>query len=227
MLGNDRDPVSASAGRQMGINAILRRLCMKKIMRLALVTTVLPLAMSTTTAQSTNVVQRANFVLKGTTQTSSGVTSVRLVNKDILAALNATGEYQFGPKATLLFVSTDDQPPVLIVSEANRGQASNTDISDYFDVTEVGDKVRSANDKTRWETWNFAFDNGNTNETAFELWGATTIHRGAIRTRGVGTLAGPQRVQSDVRGVGRVEGAITIFSGRVDGTNPNLTMSEP
>jgi hypothetical protein len=183
--------------------------------------------MSSAIAQSTNVVQRANFVLKGTTQTSSGVTSVRLVNKDILAALNATGVYQFGPKATLLFVSADDQPPALVVSEANGGSATSTDISDYFGVTEIGDDVHSPSDKTRWETWNFAFDNGNTNETAFELWGATTIHRGAIRTRGVGTLAGPQRVQSDVRGVGRVQGAITVFSGRIDGTNPTLAMSEP
>jgi hypothetical protein len=92
---------------------------------------------------------------------------------------------------------------------------------------EIGDEVRSANDSTRWETWNFAFDNGTTNhETSFELWGATTIHRGAIRTPGVGTLAGPQRVQSSVRGVGRVKGAITIFSGTVSGANATLVTSE-
>lgn len=185
------------------------------------------LAMSSATAQSTSVVQRANFVLKGTTQTSSGVTSVRVVNKDILAALNATGVYQFGPKATLLFVSTDDQPPALVVSEASGGQATNTTVSDYFGVTEVGDEVHSTHDNTRWETWDFAFDNGNTNETAFQLWGATTIHRGTIRTPGIGTLTGPERVQSDVRGVGRVKGAITVFSGTISGAKATLAMSEP
>jgi len=45
-----------------------------------------------------NVIQPVFFVLKGTVQTVSGVASVRVVNKDIVAALNATGVYQFDPK---------------------------------------------------------------------------------------------------------------------------------
>jgi len=196
---------------------------MKKMMRFALMTALLALATCGATAQSTNVVQRANFVLKGTTQTPSGATSVRVINKDILAALNATGAYQFGPKALLLFVSGDDQTPALMVSEVSGGKTTTTDVSDYFGVTEIGNEVRSRNESTRWQTWNFAFDNGNTNgETGFQLWGSTTIHRGAIHTPGIGTLAGSERVQSDVKGVGRVQGAITIFSGSVSGANATL-----
>src|SRR3954465_4926751 len=99
------------------------------IMRLALTTVLLALVISSATAQSTNVVQRANFVLKGTIQTSAGVTSVRVVNKDILAALNATGEYNFGRKAALLFVSSDDEPPAVVVSEGSGQEATNTDVS--------------------------------------------------------------------------------------------------
>ena len=188
----------------------------------ALITSLLALAISNAPAQSTNVMQRANFVLKGTTQTSSDVTSVRVVNKDILAALNATGEYNFGRRAALFFVSTNDQPPALIVREGSGRQATTTDLTDYFGVTEIGDEVHSAKDNTRWETWDFAFDNGTTNETGFQLWGATTIERGALRAPGVGPFTGPRRVQSTVTGVGRVQGAITVFSGTVSGANATL-----
>lgn len=199
---------------------------MKKILRSAFITGLLALAISNATAQSTNVLQRANFVLKGTTQTTSDVASVRVVNKDIIAALNATGEYNFGPKAALFFVSTDDQPPALIVREGRGQQVTNTDVSPYFGVTEIGNEVRSRNESTWWETWNFAFDNGSTNETGFQLWGETTIHRGAIHAAGIGKLKGFRRVQSEVRGVGRVQGAITVFSGSVSGANATLVRTE-
>lgn len=195
-------------------------------MRFAITIGLLAAAISSATAQSTSVVQRANFVLKGTTQIPSGSSSLRMVNKDILAALNATGVYKFGPKATLLFVSSDDQPPVVMVSDVVGGQTTNTDVSDYFGVAEVGTEVRSSNQGKWWETWNFAFDNGDAKETGFQLWGETTVHRGTIRTKGVGTLIGPQRVQSSVRGVGRVQGVITIFSGTVSAANATLVTSE-
>jgi len=72
---------------------------------------------------------------------------------------------------------------VLVVQEGSGRQTTNTDVSDFFGVTELGDPVRSADDRTRWETWNFAFNNGTTNETAFQLWGATTIQSGTTHTR--------------------------------------------
>jgi hypothetical protein len=201
---------------------------MKKLInRFGPLTTVLALAtamsMPSASAQSTNVVQRANFVLIGTTQTPTGDKTVRVVNKDILAALNATGAYNFGPKAALFFISANDQPPGLVVREVIGGQTITTDLSPYFGVEEIGDEVDSGNDKTRWETWHFVFDNKNTNsESGFELWGLTTIHRGAIHTSRIGTLAGPQRVQSNVKGVGRWQGATTIFSGSISAGNPAL-----
>jgi hypothetical protein len=200
---------------------------MDKIMRLALATGLLSLAITSATAQSTTVVQRANFVLKGTVQIPSGATSVRVGNKDILAALNESGAYHFGPKATLLFVSSGDQPPVIIVRDVSGEQTTNTDVSDYFGVTEIGNEVRSHNQGTQWETWNFAFDNGLTNETAFQLWGATTVHRGAIHAPHIGTIEGPRGVQSKVAGVGRLQGAITIFSGTIFGANASLDRAEP
>ena len=196
---------------------------MNKIVRFALLAGLVAPAIPSATAQSTNVVQRANFALKGITQTSSGTRLVRVVNKDIIAALNATGEYQFGPKAALLFVSSDDQPPVLVVRDASAGTNTTTEVSDYFGVTRIGDEISLRKDGARLETWQFAFDNGNTNgETGFELWGSTTIHRGAIHTAGMTTLTGPQRIESKVRGVGRVQGAVTIFSGSISGAKATL-----
>lgn len=201
---------------------------MKRIIPFTLIIGLSTLTVFTAIAQTTNVMQRANFVLKGTMQATSGVgvTTVRLNNKDLLAALNATGQYQFGPRATFLFVSTDDEPPAVMVQVRVGRQVTNTDIGDYFGVTEIGNEVHSQKDDKRWETWNIAFNNGTSNETAFILWGATEIHRGAIHARGVKPVIGSQRVESDVRGVGRIEDTITIFSGRVSGVNATSSVTE-
>jgi hypothetical protein len=156
-------------------------------------------------------------------QTSSGAKAVRLGNKDILAALNASGEYKFGPKATLLFVVSDDQPTGLIVQDGKAGQTTDTDVSAYFDVTEIGEGVRSPDGGMVWETWHFGFDNGNTNETAFELWGTTTIHNRPINLRRVASPSSSQRIESSIRGVGRLKGVVTIFSGTIYGGTFSLT----
>jgi hypothetical protein len=200
----------------------------EKIMRFALIAGLLTAATSSAIGQTTNVVQPAYFVLKGTTQTASGgVKSVRVVNKDILAALNETGAYQFEARAALLFVSTDDeQLPVLMVRNVSGSQVTTNDIGDFFGITEIGDEVRSPDDSIRWQTWNFAFDNNTTNETAFQLWGATTIERGTVHAGRNGEGAGSPAFVSDVRGVGRVQGAVTVFSGTVSSGNAALVREE-
>jgi len=199
---------------------------MKNSIRFAITTGPLALAICTATAQSTNVELPATFVLKGTVQTASGAKMVRVISKDIVAALNESGAYQFTPGATLLFVSSDDQPPLIMVHEGRGLQTTNTDVSDFFDVTEIGDPVRSPDDSTRWETWHFSFDNAATNTTGFQLWGETTIHRGAIHTTKMGTVTNAPGVQSTVTGVGRLNGAITIFSGSVNGANSTPARNE-
>ncbi len=196
---------------------------MKKIMRFVIMIGFLGLAMATANAQTTNVVLPAFFVLKGTTQTATGAKSVRVVNKDIIAALNETGVYQFGRRATLLLVTTDDETPEIMVRDVNGGQVTTNEVGDYFDITEIGDEVRAPDGSTRWQTLNFAFDNAtsdaSTNETAFQLWGATTIQNGTSPTRRTREAANNPSFRSDVRGVGRVQGAITIFSGTVSSGN--------
>jgi hypothetical protein len=183
----------------------------------------LGLAMVTANAQTTNVVLPAFFVLKGTTQTATGVKSVRLVNKDIIAALNETGVYQFGPRATLLMIATDDETPAFVVRDVTGGQATTNEVGDYFDITEIGDEVRTPDGSTRWQTLHFAFDNAtsdaSTNETAFQLWGETTIQNRTSPSRETRQATNSPVFLSVVRGVGRVQDAITIFSGTVSSGN--------
>ena len=181
----------------------------------------LGLAISSTTAQSTDVVQRATVSLKATVQTASGAKTAHVANKDIIAALNASGAYNFGPNATLLLVVSNDQPSGLLVQDGNSGQTTNTDVSGNFVVSEIGDEVRSPDGSTIWQTWNFGFDNGSTNaETAFELWGATTIRHRIIGIPGFGGTAAPPRIQCSVKGVGRLQGAVTVFSGTISSSTP-------
>jgi transcription elongation factor len=198
-------------------------------MRFALITGLFGLAISSAIGQSTNIVQPAYFVLKGTiqTQTASGVKSIRVVNKDIIAALNETGVYQFGPRATLLFITTDEQqPPELMVRDVSAGTVTTNDIGNYFGITEVGDEVRSPDNSTRWQTWNFAFSNGITNDTGFQLWGATTIQRGAVHSARNGEVTGTPVFISDVRGAGGVQGTNTIFSGTIYSANSTPVASQ-
>lgn len=194
-------------------------------MSLSVVVMLLALPALRSAAQSTNVIQHAFFSLKGIEQKASGgVTSVRITNKDILAALNTFAGFNFSSGAVLLFSSTDNQPPALVVHDVNGRQATNTDMSAYFGVTDIGDDVHSKNDRTRWATWEFAFDVANTNatETGFQLWGKTTLFRRPVQGPGIPTLVRTYKFDSEVNGVGRIQDAITIFSGKVSGTYRDL-----
>src|SRR5262249_24798752 len=103
------------------------------------------------------------------------------------------------------------QPPVLMVRDVIGNQVTTNDVGDYFGVTEIGDEVRSPDNSIRWQTWNFAFDDNTTNETAFQLWGATTIQRSTAHAGHNGEFAGSPTFMSDVRGVGRVEARLPFF----------------
>lgn len=193
-----------------------------------MIAALLVVALSRATAQSTDIVQRVAFVLKGIVQTSSGAKTVRVGNKEILAALNASGAYKFGSNATLLFDLSDDQPPTLIVQDGTPGQTTNIDVSALFSISEIGDEVLSRHSNISWQTWQFGFDNGNTNaETGFELWGSTIVRLGSTNTTGVGTFGGPPLVQSNVSGVGRLNGAVTVFSGTISTEAPLLVRIRP
>ena len=175
-------------------------------------------------AQSTNIVQSAAFMLTGLEQTPSGsITMVRVTNKDLLAVLNATGNYNFGSGATLQFIGTDNELPTIVVREMIGGQVTTTDVGNNFGLSEKGEEIHSFGDATRWATWMFAFDNGQ--ETDFQLWGFTTIYNRDIRSVGAGAIRGMEYEASHVQGVGGIGGRSTVFYGEVYGYNPVLELN--
>ena len=170
----------------------------------------LALAASPAMAQTTNVVMKAYFVLTGIKQVNGGVTYVRVTNQDILAALNATGNFNFGSGAQLILVSTDDQLPVVKVRQ---GDGTTTDVGAYLALVGVDDEVHSANNLVSWAYWTYDFDNGN--GTDFRLSGMATLYRGTVTGPGIGTLTRTYNASTRVYGAGGLKGASTIFSGTV------------
>jgi len=197
---------------------------MRTIVQLGIIIGVCILGNSRLAAQSTNIIQQAYFVLTVLEQTPAGrVSLVRITNKDILTALNASGDYNFGTGARLVFVSTDNQLPDIVVREGSGGQVTTTDVGNNFGVTEQGDEVHSLDDSIRWATWVFAFDNGQ--ETDFQLWGFTTLYNRAIHSAGVGTIRGIYGELSRVNGVGGIRGQNAVFYGSVSGGYPHLEVN--
>lgn len=197
---------------------------MRRLLQLGIVVCVCGMATTRLAAQSTNIVQHAYFVLTGLEQTPAGrVSLVRVTNKDILKELSASGAYNFGPGASLLFVSTDNQLPTIAVRETNGSQVTTTDVGNNFGLTEQGDEVHSFDGATRWGSWMFAFDNGQA--TDFQLWGFTTLYDRIIQSAGVGTILGNYGELSRVSGVGAIEGQNTVFYGNVYGGYPTLEVN--
>src|SRR5436190_22282373 len=112
-------------------------------------------------AAVTNVAMVMQFSLTGVRQAGPAtVTGVRISNKDILAALNATGRFDFASNAQLLLLSFEGNLPNFAVRERNGTNVTTTDISSYFDLSEVTE-VHSADHLTSYALYVFTFDNQN------------------------------------------------------------------
>ncbi len=169
-------------------------------------------------AQTTNVVMDAYFVLSGLTQSPSGrVIGVRILSKDILAVLNATGTFNFSPAAKLLFRSTDDNVPVMVVRDTNNGQETTTELGNYFGLSDIGSEVHTPDHLLGWGVWAFAFDDGK--GTDFHLWGLNTLRRRTLAAAGVGQLTRAYQVVVPVSGHGDVGATNTVFYGTVYAVN--------
>src|SRR5436190_17293452 len=116
---------------------------MKKSIKFAAVSTFVALMVSAASAQTesasarTNVALIANIVLTGFKQTDgSNATPMRITNKDLLTALNATGHFTFGKNAQLILLSKDDQLPTASIRERTGATATTTDISNFLTITQ-------------------------------------------------------------------------------------------
>ena len=159
---------------------------MKTMTRIGVMSALLALITGIAEAQTTNVYLQAYFVLSGVSQTSGGQAgSVRIIDKDILAALNATGSFNFGSNARLLLKSYNDQLPTFVVREKNGNQVTTTDVSNFMSVEEAAE-VNAKNGAVTYAVWVFTLNNQK--GTSFSVSGFLSLYRGTIKSQGIGPL---------------------------------------
>jgi hypothetical protein len=165
--------------------------------------------------QPITVAMITQFSLSGVKQVSdSSMGSVRISNKDILAALNATGKFNFGNNAQIVLLSVNANLPSIAIRERSGTNTVTTDISSYFFITEPME-VHAAGDKAGYAIYVFNFDNHN--GTSFSVGGETTLHAGTIIAPGGGQLFRDKTLSSTVYGSGAVNGASIVVRGTVHG----------
>lgn len=191
--------------------------------RIKLGTLILLLAWAGSIASSpgqgvTNVALVANFALTGFRQVGSqDVMPVRITNRDIFNALNATGRFSFGSNAQLLLVSTDDQEPLIWARERNGMNVTTTDVSSFLSITQP-EEVDGNNGMTSYAFRIFNFDDHNGN--SFSVSGVTTLQRGLIVSRNIGPLDRVRTGTAQVTGGGTIAGAAAMFQGTVTAGSP-------
>jgi hypothetical protein len=173
--------------------------------------------------QSYSTVKDAFIVLTAIVQKPDGGTNkVRITNKDILVALNATNAFNFDQDARLLLRSDNAGIPYFIVRESTRnvGTNSEVDVSDFLTLTEPDDAVHGHNEIVNWGIWNYTLNGAG--GTDFTFWGFTTLHTGAIPTGNGGKLLRAVNLVSTGSGPGHVDGANAQFSGKISANHGRL-----
>jgi hypothetical protein len=182
---------------------------MKMVIKLAVLLSVMALNASSVQAQTTYVVLKAYFALSGLQQTSSGAVSVRITNKDLLAAMNATGSFHFSSGAQIILQSFEDQLPVILVRDTN---GSTTDVSSDLTLSDSGSEIHTANNLTSWAIWNYALSTGKSLD--FNISGLASLYRGPINSPN-GTLTRVYNAGTHLYGQGDIGGSPAVFSGAV------------
>lgn len=172
--------------------------------------------------------KNAFFELTAIVQTADGGTNkVRITNKDVLAALNTAGDFNFDNHAKLLLRSIDGAIPIFVVRESGSKVVTNSevDVSEFLTLVEPDDAVHGRNQMVNWGIWNYTLNAaGGTNAagTEFTFWGFTILHTGAIPTGQGGKLLRTVNLVSTGSGPGHVDGANAQFSGRVFANHARL-----
>lgn len=179
------------------------------------------LSAQTNTNQIYSTVKDATFALTAIVQTSDGGThNVRIINKDVLAALNGTGAFNFGADAKLLLRSVNGGIPSFVVRESVSNEVATTDVSDYLTLTEPDDAVHGRDSKVNWGIWNYTLNGGGGID--FTFWGLTTLYTGSIPTGNGGDLLRTVKLNSIGSGPGHIAGANAQFSGKISGDNARI-----
>lgn len=164
--------------------------------------------------QSYTVSMVTQFSLTGVKQVSdTSKTSVRISNKDILAALNDAG-FSFSTKAQIVFLSVDGNLPSVAVREGTGSNVVTTDVSSYFSIGEVTE-IHAAGNSASYAIYIFNFDNRH--GTSFSVQGQTDLHEGNITAPGGGQLSRDKTLSATVAGSGSVNGEAIVIRGSVHG----------
>lgn len=196
---------------------------MKRTITLALISAILAFETGSVVAQTTNVYLRTYFVLTGFKMAGqSNAIPVRILNKDLLAALNATGNFNFGSGAQFLLKSTEDQLPTVWVRQTSGGQVTTTDVSNYITLSEP-EEVNAQNNLISYAIRVFTFDDQR--GTSFSVTGFTTMYRGVIKSSGVGPLVRVFNAGSQVSGPGTIGGTGAVLRGSVYAGFPSVEVN--
>jgi|ERR1051325_7740749 hypothetical protein len=195
------------------VDTLMRKRMKKRIkmMQVAIIGVLLIAGVGSAHAVIT-VVMPASISLTGVKQLGNVAVAVRLTTKDVLALLNATGQFSFGPKAQLLLMSQDDQLPVVAVREGIGANVTTTDIGDFFALSEDLEVHGNQNLLSyAYQTYTFDDHNG----TSFSVSGVVTLHRGPITGPGISPLSRVRTLKATVSGPGAVAGSAAVFHGSV------------
>jgi hypothetical protein len=165
-------------------------------------------------AQGITVAMQVRFALSGVKQAGDSTASVKVTNKDILNALNATGQFDFASNAQIVFLSLEGELPSIAVREGSGTNATTTDISDFFFLTEP-QEIHSPDHLHNWAIYVYNFDNHN--GTSFSVSGLTFLHAGPINGPGIGTVSRDKTLTAAVNGSGTIDGANMVVRGTVNG----------
>jgi hypothetical protein len=184
---------------------------MKRTAQIAVIGALLAVGAAQSYAQTPMVVSQLKIALTGFAGGESGAATVKITNKDIINALNASDAgFDFSGGAKLLIaVPAEGGSPSFIV----RDQGTDTDVSDFFG-TDSSDVVRTSNGKTQYEILFLSFSNGA--GESFDVNGYATDKIGNVKGKDTGTLEGQiTGFTSTQSGTGSVDDTFTVVKGTI------------
>jgi hypothetical protein len=183
-------------------------------MTLCAITVLLACGARIAIAQGFTVAMQAHFTLSGFRGDGSSATPFKITNKDILNALNDTGQFSFPSSAQIVLLSFEGELPSIAVRQGSGSNVTTTDISDFFSINEL-QEVHHGPHQTSYAIYVYNFDNHN--GTSFSVGGMTTLHAGTITGPGIGPLDRDKTLTSAVSGSGADNGDTIVVRGTVNG----------
>lgn len=184
---------------------------MKRTAQIAVIAALFAIGIAQSYAQTPVVVSQLKIALNGFAGGDSAAAPVKITNKDIINALNASdAAFGFSSSAKLLIVvAAEGGGPSFFV----RDGGTDTDVSDFFS-TDSSDVVRTSNGKTQYEIFFLSFDNGA--GESFDVNGFATDHIGTVNGKDTGKLDDQiTSFNSTVSGTGTVDDTFTVLKGTV------------